>query len=426
MEEEIKLNYLFKNANIHVDKGGNSYAVRDNKIIGTKGVSYQLPEVTISPRTITPWKAAQLQKRNWRQQYDMSSDIDTFNAVTGGVFNQLSPTQLVRNIYNISTNKPNWQQQFVFGNNGIVSDNYAQNNPIKSTAINFIGDMIIPSKLVFNTRPLNISNSIKPATKVGNTTKQYIPNINELFKHNAYLETKFYDKPVQNIIKQFRNMNTRDKQLWLRDQVQTLPENQQDQLKSFITTYNFQGRKVPYYTNVESLLNEHPKIEKEFGDALNQYSNAVIDVGDDYAVLIEDPTTRTHEAEHVLQRGRNFKETKSPYMQKQEDLLNKAYKHTDKDLREASLIKEKGAVNQELRASIIEDYYKQYGHYPTDEIQLRNYIDKYSQDKILETLKNANLYGEKYVQNKPNISKIKEALKYIGATTPIIMKKGED
>ena len=286
--------------------------------------------------------------------------------------------------------------------------------------------MIIPSKLVFNTRPLNISNSIKPVTKVGNTTKQYIPNINELFKHNAYLETKFYDKPVQNIIKQFRNMNTRDKQLWLRDQVQTLPENQQDQLKSFITTYNFQGRKVPYYTNVESLLNEHPKIEKEFGDALNQYSNAVIDVGDDYAVLIEDPTTRTHEAEHVLQRGRNFKETKSPYMQKQEDLLNKAYKHTDKDLREASLIKEKGAVNQELRASIIEDYYKQYGHYPTDEIQLRNYIDKYSQDKILETLKNANLYGEKYVQNKPNISKIKEALKYIGATAPIIMKKGED
>lgn len=66
-------------------------------------------------------------------------------------------------------------------------------------------------------------------------------------------------------------------------------------------------------------------------------------------------------------------------MQKQEDLLNKAYKHTDKDLREAS---------------IIEDYYKQYGHYPTDEIQLRNYIDKYSQDKILEILKNANLYGE--------------------------------
>lgn len=264
MEEEIKPNYLFKNANIHVDNDGNSYAVRDNKIIGTKGVSYQLPEVTISPRITTPWKAAQLQKKNWRQQYDMSSDIDTFNAVTGGVFNQLSPTQLIRNIYNISTNKPNWQQQFIFGNNGIVSDNYAQNNPIKSTAINFIGDMIIPSKLVFNTRPLNISNSIKPATKVGNTTKQYIPNINELFKHNAYLETKFYDKPVQNIIKQFRNMNTRDRQLWLRDQVQTLPENQQDQLKSFITTYNFQGRKVPYYTNVESLLNEHPKIEKEF------------------------------------------------------------------------------------------------------------------------------------------------------------------
>ena len=40
MEEEIKPNYLFKNTNIHVDKNGNSYAVRDNKIIDTKDVSY--------------------------------------------------------------------------------------------------------------------------------------------------------------------------------------------------------------------------------------------------------------------------------------------------------------------------------------------------------------------------------------------------
>lgn len=33
--------YLFKNANIHVDKNGHSYAVdKDGNIIGTKGVSY--------------------------------------------------------------------------------------------------------------------------------------------------------------------------------------------------------------------------------------------------------------------------------------------------------------------------------------------------------------------------------------------------
>lgn len=43
--------------------------------------------------------------------------------------------------------------------------------------------MIIPSKLVLNTRPLNISNSIKPATKVGNTTKQYISKIKEALKY---------------------------------------------------------------------------------------------------------------------------------------------------------------------------------------------------------------------------------------------------
>lgn len=182
MEEEIKPNYLFKNANIHVDKNGNSYAIKDNKIIGTKGVSYQLPEVTITPKATTPWKAAQLQKKNWRQQYDMSSDIDTFNAVTGGVFNQLSPTQLVRNIYNISTNKPNWQQQFVFGNNGIVSDNYAQNNPIKSTAINFIGDMIIPSQN-------KILETLKNANLYGEKYVQNKPNISKIKEALKYIGT---------------------------------------------------------------------------------------------------------------------------------------------------------------------------------------------------------------------------------------------
>ena len=112
----------------------------------------------------------------------MSSNIDTFNAVTGGVFNQLSLTQLVRNIYNISTNKPNWQQQFVFGNNGIVLDNYAQNNSIKSTAINFIGDMIIPSQD-------KILETLKNANLYGEKYVQNKPNISKIKEALKYIGT---------------------------------------------------------------------------------------------------------------------------------------------------------------------------------------------------------------------------------------------
>lgn len=41
---------------------------------------------------------------------------DMFNATTGGIFNQLSPTQFGRNLYNIATGNPNYAQEWVYGN----------------------------------------------------------------------------------------------------------------------------------------------------------------------------------------------------------------------------------------------------------------------------------------------------------------------
>lgn len=71
------------------------------------------------------------------------SGPEMFNALTGGIFNQLSPTQLARNLYNIAVQDPNYAEQFINGNNGLVSDEFAANNPLTSAFINLIGDGVI-------------------------------------------------------------------------------------------------------------------------------------------------------------------------------------------------------------------------------------------------------------------------------------------
>lgn len=71
------------------------------------------------------------------------SGPEMFNALTGGIFNQLSPTQLARNLYNIAVQDPNYVEQFINGNNGLVSDEFAANNPLTSAFINLIGDGVI-------------------------------------------------------------------------------------------------------------------------------------------------------------------------------------------------------------------------------------------------------------------------------------------
>lgn len=143
-------NYLFKNANIYVDKDGHSYAVdKDGNIIGTKGVSYQLPEVTISPKVSTPWEAAQLTSKrnpNWRQTYDMSPNLEALNAVTAGVFNWgLSPTTSARILWDASQgNFDKIGKGIVYGNNGVFSDNYAAKHPWTSLGGNMALDILSP------------------------------------------------------------------------------------------------------------------------------------------------------------------------------------------------------------------------------------------------------------------------------------------
>lgn len=185
-------NYLFKNANIYVDKDGHSYAVdKDGNIIGTKGVSYQLPEVTIRPKVNTPWEAAQLTSKrnpNWRQTYDMSPNLETLNAVTAGVFNwELSPTTSARILWDAyQGNFDKVGKGIVYGNNGVFSDNYAAKHPWISLGGNMALDIL---------SPLAWGKATKLAPKIGKEV------LNE-FKRQVLLNQK---KPVLGLNVGFRN-----------------------------------------------------------------------------------------------------------------------------------------------------------------------------------------------------------------------------
>lgn len=423
MEEE---DIIFTNGDLHVDDQGNSYLVQNKKIVG-KNPAYSLSEVTITPKSTSPWKAAWIQSfrnPNWRQQYDMSSDFNTLNAVTGGFLNQLSPTQLGRNIFNIATQNPNWNEQFVFGNNGIFTDSFAEKHPIITLFGNAIADggllfnKSVPNKNILVRRSLT-SNAFRP--RITSNKKQYIADTRNIFQHNAFLETKFYDKSVQKLIKQFQKNRDMKK---LQESMTTLNEEQQNQLSNFIKTYNFQAKNIPFYTDANTLFREHPLLDTdEIRGLLSYVDNAFIDEGTDYAIIAKDPTQRIHEAEHLLQRYRNF--DGSPYMKKQRDLLDKAYIHTKGGIEPAQYDYEKGAVNHQLRAEIIKLFRKEKGRNPNTK-ELQDYIDSLKDKQILNLLEhNTNSYGIEYVSNKPNAKLIKEALKYIGTVAPITIK-GED
>lgn len=70
------------------------------------------------------------------QKTDTRFDMNAFNAVTGGVFNRLSPVQNLRFGYDLLTGNKNAWNGYVYGNNGIVSDSFAQEHPYLSILFN--------------------------------------------------------------------------------------------------------------------------------------------------------------------------------------------------------------------------------------------------------------------------------------------------
>ena len=71
----------------------------------------------------------------WRERI-VTPDMNTFNAITGGVFN-LTPIQVGRGVYNLSQGK---DPGFILGNSGVVSKEYAQEHPWLALGANVLGE----------------------------------------------------------------------------------------------------------------------------------------------------------------------------------------------------------------------------------------------------------------------------------------------
>lgn len=87
------------------------------------------------------------------------------DAVTGGVFHRLSPTQNLRLAYDVATGG-DWRNSMIYGNNGIVSDQLAEEHPILAMAINATGDAA-----AFNAG--NISKMFNPTRLIANGRASY-------------------------------------------------------------------------------------------------------------------------------------------------------------------------------------------------------------------------------------------------------------
>lgn len=105
----------------------------------------------------------------------MASDMETMNAVTGGILNLTSPTQILGATGRLIKNGDIGQfgRNLILGNNGIISDSYAAEHPYLSMAANIAGDGVT----------LGLAGAGKTSIKnSSNYVKQGIKNIKPFIK----------------------------------------------------------------------------------------------------------------------------------------------------------------------------------------------------------------------------------------------------
>lgn len=152
------------------------------------------------------WKQQKLQEQGaW-------STIDMINAMTGGIFNQLSPTQLGRNVYNIATGNPDYARQFVYGNNGVIPDEWAAEHPALAAVINAGADIGVlggPSlwratgRLAANTGR-GVATAVKNAPRVVRSIPENMISVADKGKQAAE-----YLKDLYNYNRHVHRINTR-------------------------------------------------------------------------------------------------------------------------------------------------------------------------------------------------------------------------
>ena len=109
----------------------------------------------------------------------LDNTVNTINAMTGGVTNRLSPTQNARMLYdtyqllNGNLSGEDWRNSLIYGNNGIVTDTFAQEHPYLTAGINLLGDAsagLSPRLMRAGIKTAFGSKDISPVYEIPNTT----------------------------------------------------------------------------------------------------------------------------------------------------------------------------------------------------------------------------------------------------------------
>ena len=145
---------------------------------------------------VTPPKKDKSINDNWQTAYakgvpsgTMSADMETMNAVTGGAFNLISPSQWAgafgRGAYNNEWEKIPYY--LLAGNNGIVTDNFAQEHPWYSMGAN----------LLLDTATLGTAIAGKSGIQNGINNVKNLPKY-ALYKADQTFGNNFYYRDLRN------------------------------------------------------------------------------------------------------------------------------------------------------------------------------------------------------------------------------------
>lgn len=266
----------------------------------------------------------------------------------------------------------------------------------------------------------DIVNNAVDAGKKAVGADVYARNKENFFRFNAFADKSFYAEPVQEAITKTFEKGGQPRWDIFQEYKLKYPEYEH-QFNNFKRTYDFQVLKTPYFTNYGNFVKnndwlKNSNIAKADLSKDSGLGGVFLRKDNNKAIYLNDKSQLGHELEHWLQSIRDVDGNGSVYFPQQEKILNEAYIHSEGGIPEASQTIEKGAVNQQVREAIIDKYYREKHVYPHNETVLNKYIDSQTDATLKSILKDkTNAYGQEYVENNLDFSKIKQALKYVPA-----------
>lgn len=177
-----KIGYVRQNGNdIKFDEDTGELV---DQITGERG-TLMLPEINIT----------RANPNNYRSYYDPNAVINGFNAFTLGGFNNVDPTQWARRVYDLPKTIfgpmrfSTYMDRWINGNEGVVSNKFAQEHPYYSMLFNAAGDGLIGASAVQSARVLN---QLRPQ----NLGKHFYYNVNPQGYDNIIKQAKGIAKTV--------------------------------------------------------------------------------------------------------------------------------------------------------------------------------------------------------------------------------------